>query len=196
MAPRRTLHTEDGLLDSARAVVVGHGVRAATIAALRDESGASIGSIYHRFGSVDEILARAWIRAARRSQDAALAAITDDPRESVVAAALALFEFCVANPDDAVLLSAFRRADFLDADLPEATRHDLEHLNDPVAGRLRTLSRGLFGRTDKPSIDLLVIALVDLPSAFAHRRVEARSASTLLYRGRLEAAVRAMIDLR
>ncbi|MGH3475495.1 MAG: TetR family transcriptional regulator [Nocardioidaceae bacterium] len=34
-----------------RAVVVDRGVRAATIAAVRDVSGASTGSIYHRFGS-------------------------------------------------------------------------------------------------------------------------------------------------
>lgn len=191
--PRPAIHTEDALLDSARAVVVDRGVRAATIAAVRDVSGASTGSIYHRFGSVDEILARAWMRAARRSQDAAVAACTDDPVETIVQSALAMFDFCVDSPDDAVLLTTFRRADFLDADLAPATRHEVEHLNDPIAGRIRALSRAVFGRADDPGIDLTLIAVVDLPAAFALRRIQAPTTPTLPYRRRLEAAVRAML---
>ena len=192
--PRRAIHTADALLDSARAVVVARGVRAATIAAVRDASGASTGSIYHRFQSVDEILARAWLRAARRSQEAALAARTEDAFETVVATALAMFDFCVDSPDDAVLLTTFRRTDFLNADLAPATRHEIECVNEPIAGRIRSLSRALFGRADQPHAELILIAVVDLPSAFAHRRNEAPNAPTRLYRARLEAAVRAMLD--
>jgi AcrR family transcriptional regulator len=190
---RPAIHTEDALLDSARAIVVDRGARAATVAAVREASGASIGSIYHRCGSVDEILARAWIRAARRSQDAALGALTDESCESVVAAALAMFDFCVASPDDAVLLTAFRRSDFLDSELPAPTRQELEHANDPIAGRIRSLSHAVFGRADRPSVDLLLIALVDLPSAFAHRRVAAMTTRRGPYRRHLEATVRALV---
>lgn len=190
---RPAIHTEDALLDSARAIVADRGVRAATVAAVRQASGASIGSIYHRFQSVDEILARAWIRAARRSHDAALAAMTDESCESVVAAALAMFDFCVASPDDAVLLSTFRRADFLGAELPARTRLELEHVNDPIAGRIPSLSRAVFGRADRLSIDLLLLAVTDLPSAFAHRHVEATTTRVGPYRRRLEAAVRALV---
>ena len=192
---RRAIHTEDALLDSARAVVVARGVRAATIAAVRDASGASTGSIYHRFQSVDEILARAWLRAARRTQDAALAATTEDAFETVVETSLAMFDFCVDSPDDAVLLTTFRRADFLNADLAPATRHELEHVNDPIAGRIRELSRSLFGRADQTHAELILIAVVDLPSAFAQRCIQTPTAPTRPYRARLEAAVRAMLEI-
>jgi AcrR family transcriptional regulator len=191
----RAVHSEDALLDAVRAVVADRGVRAATVAAVRDASGASIGSIYHRFASVDDLLVRAWIRAARRSQDAALAALKPDPRESVVSAALAMFDFCVDSPDDAVLLSTFRRADFVDTELPGSTRQELERLNDPIVEPMRSLARSLFGRGGQPSLDLLLIVLVDLPPAFAQRCVVS-TAHIRPYRRRLEAAVRAIVYQR
>jgi hypothetical protein len=105
-----------------------------------------------------------------------------------------MFDFCVDSPDDAVLLTTFRRADFLNADLAPATRHELEHVNDPIAGRIRNLSRALFGRADQTHVELILIAVVDLPSAFAQRRIQTPTAPTRPYRARLEAAVRAMLD--
>jgi hypothetical protein len=51
----------------------------------------------------------------------------------------------------------------------------------------------VFGRADDPGIDLTLIAVVDLPAAFALRRIQAPTTPTLPYRRRLEAAVRAML---
>lgn len=51
-------------------------------------SGAPKGSVYHRFGTLDELLAPLWLRAARRSQAAFLAALdVEDPTEAAVSAA-------------------------------------------------------------------------------------------------------------
>jgi AcrR family transcriptional regulator len=54
------LHTEESILDAARQVILQRGLRSTTVAAIAETSGASIGSIYHRFVSVDDLLACLW----------------------------------------------------------------------------------------------------------------------------------------
>jgi AcrR family transcriptional regulator len=191
---RAEIHSEDDLLDSARSVVVHQGARGATVAAVKEASGAPIGSIYHRFGSLDELLARAWIRAARRSQAAGLVAEGTDPIDTVVAAAVALYDFCIENREDAVLLASFKRDDFAESDLPDGLRLELEHLNDPVLVRLGQLARLLFGRANRSSIDLLLVALVDVPYAFARRYLDAGARPPASQRQRLQTVVHSLLD--
>src|SRR5215204_7212566 len=110
--PRPQVHTTDAMLDAARDLLLGEGSRSATIEAIADASGAPTGSIYHRFGSRDELIARLWIRAVYRSQASFVAAMEhDEPREAALAAAMSIVEFCEEHPGDAQLLVAFRRDD-------------------------------------------------------------------------------------
>ena len=73
MAPPRK-HDTDEILDAARAIVLAAGPRAASVATIARESGAPVGTLYHRFGSRDGLLAAAWLRALERFQHHALAA--------------------------------------------------------------------------------------------------------------------------
>jgi AcrR family transcriptional regulator len=50
---------------------------AVTVDRIIDSSGAPKGSIYHRFSTVDDLLAAMWIRAVRRSQAAFLAELAN-----------------------------------------------------------------------------------------------------------------------
>jgi AcrR family transcriptional regulator len=63
------------MLDAARDLLLARGSGSATIEAIADVSGASTGSIYHRFGSRDGLLTRLWIRAVYRSQASFQAAL-------------------------------------------------------------------------------------------------------------------------
>ena len=56
MAPPRK-HDTDTILDAARALALRDGPRAVSVAAIARESGAPIGTLYHRFSSRDGILA-------------------------------------------------------------------------------------------------------------------------------------------
>ena len=79
MAPPRK-HETDVILDAARALVLAGGPRAASVAAIAKASGAPAGTLYHRFGNRDGIVAAAWLRALERFQSRALApAATRDP---------------------------------------------------------------------------------------------------------------------
>ncbi len=122
MAPPRK-HDTDTILDAARTLVLRSGPRAAGVAAIARESGAPVGTLYHRFGSRDAILAAAWLRALERFQARALAAAAEasDPGDSGdavatgAAMAAAVVGFSRDMPEDAGLLLSIRRDDLLDA---------------------------------------------------------------------------------
>jgi hypothetical protein len=98
-----------------------------------------------------------------------------------------------AEREDAVLLGSFRRADFAAADHGEQLRAELERVNEPVEEPLRELARALFGRADRTAVDLVLLALVDLPYGFARRHLDAGTMPPPARRGSLEAAVRAVL---
>jgi AcrR family transcriptional regulator len=165
---RSALYSEERILDAAREVIARDGVRGATIASIAQATGAPTGSIYHRFRSVDELLARAWMRAVRRGQAAVLSAEQhDDPLATAVADALATYDFCVAEPEDALLLRAFRLEDFRTAELSAELVDELTSLTDPVREPLRRIARGVFGDARARSIDALVMAVIDIPCGCA-----------------------------
>jgi AcrR family transcriptional regulator len=85
-------------------------VSATTIAEIARASGAPVGSLYHRFGSRDDMLAQLWIRAVRRSQASFLTAVdSGDPIQGAVAGATAILDFWVRSTmhhlDTAALLT-------------------------------------------------------------------------------------------
>lgn len=191
---RPQLYPSDAILDGARAIVVEQGVRAATIGAIAKASHAPTGSIYHRFGSLQELLAQLWIRAVRGSQEASVLSVTEtDPLEAVVAGALGTYDFCARQPDDARLLSLFRREDFLAADLPAELHAEIERINDSALAAAREVARRLFGRASRAGVDIVLAAAVDLPYGLARPYLAAGRKPPAGRRERVPAAVRAML---
>jgi AcrR family transcriptional regulator len=186
-------HSTETIVDAARRVVVNRGIRATTLEAITEESKAPIGSIYYRFSSLDELLARLWLRAVRRAQAVALKAGPEDPLESVVARALALYDLCLEEREDALLLASFRHADFEQAQLAQELRNELDAVNAPIERPLRDSVRAIFGRADRSGFDLVLLALVSMPYCFARQHLEARTVPPASHRARLEAAVRAAL---
>ncbi len=194
---RRERHPENSILDAARTVVLERGVRAATIGAIAAAAEAPTGSIYHRFASVQELLARLWLRAARRSQTFSLGALRgEDPRPALVAAGLGTYDFCVAHPQDARLLALFSRADFLAAGLPAELDREMHELNDEVMVAVRDLCRRLFGRATREESDLVLAAAVDLPFGLARRYLEIGAQPPRARRDMVAVGVRALIAER
>jgi AcrR family transcriptional regulator len=181
--PRPELHREQVIMDAARAVILERGARGATIGAIASASGAPTGSIYHRFGSVDELLARLWMRSMRRVQDEMLS--TDGP----VGAALAVYDFCVREREEALLLSSFRVADFADATLPHELRAELDHLNDTIDPMIDALAKRLRCERDR-----VLLAIRDLPYGAALPYVRSGASPPAHRRAALERAVRGALS--
>jgi len=101
-APRRPSRKQD-ILDAALACFTEHGVEATTIDMIRERSGASVGSMYHHFGSKESIAAALYIDALAdygRLQAARLAAARS-ARDGIVAVVHAYVDWIADNPDKA-----------------------------------------------------------------------------------------------
>lgn len=173
MAPPRKHDTYD-ILDAARDVVLADGPRAASVAAIARVSGAPVGTLYHRFGSRDAVLAAAWLRALERFQTRALAAVAahpGDPVEAGVEMAVAAVAFAREHPEDARLLLVVRRSDLLDAAPDDELSVQIDAMNAPLRDALRLVARALSGRADARAVDAVTRAVVDLPTAAVRRHL-------------------------
>jgi AcrR family transcriptional regulator len=191
--PRPQLHTTDAMLDAARDLLLEAGSWSATMEAIAQASGAPTGSLYHRFGSRDELIARLWVRAVHRSQAAFISAVQqDDAREAAMAAALSIPDFCDEHPADAQLLVAFRREDLIRS--AEGTlAKELAEVNEPVRRAVIDLARRLYGRRTRAAVERTLLAVFDLPYGAVRRHLIAGDPLPTNLRADLALAVRAVL---
>jgi AcrR family transcriptional regulator len=193
--PRPQIHTTDTMLDAARDLLLEEGAGSATVEAIGVASGAPTGSIYHRFGSRDVLLARLWIRAVQRSQRSFLAALEhEDPREAAVAASLSIIDFCRDHPADARLLVSFRREDLIRTVPQPELAAELEQLNRPVERAVADLARRLYGRRTRAALDRTLLIVFDLPYGAARRYLITGGKLPPGLRDDLITSVRALLD--
>ena len=193
--PRPSLHSPESILDAARDLLLESGARALTVDAISSASGAPVGSIYHRFGSLDGLLAEMWIAAVRRFQASFLAALDGmhSPVDAAVDAAVSMFDFARDAPADARLLAALRREDLFAATGSVTLRRQLEELNRPVEDRLAALSRHLFGNAGPTALQRTTFAVVDIPHGAVRRHLLAGSPPPRPLRSWIETAVRSAL---
>jgi AcrR family transcriptional regulator len=168
--PRPQIHTTDAMLDAARDLLLEDGSGSATIEAIASASGAPTGSIYHRFGSRDELIARLWMRAVYRSQASFLAALErPDAKDAALAAAQSIIDFCEEHPADARLLVSFRREDLIRSAPEGPLADELAELNRPVERAVVDLARRLYGKRSRAALDRTLMAVFDLPYGAVRR---------------------------
>lgn len=194
--PRPRLHSADSLLDATRELVLEGGSSAATIAAIVAATGAPSGSIYHAFGSRENLLVRLWVRAAQRSQVRFLdaAEVAPDARAAVIGAALSVFDFAREQFPDARLLASMRREDLLGSTVDPNLARTLEELNRPLARALGKLTMDLTGRRTAAARDAVALAAIDLPHGAIRRHLVSGRRPPAALREPLEGAVMAAID--
>jgi AcrR family transcriptional regulator len=184
---RPRTHSEDDVLDAARAIVLRDGARSATVAAIARASGAPSGSLYHAFGSRDGVLVAAWTRAARRSQAGWLeAARIADPVAAGVAMALSLLAFAREQPEECRFLLGTRLEDLVDGDVPV----DYGEVNAPIVATVAAVARRLGGPAARQRV---VLATVDLPYGAIRRRLLGGKPPPRALDGPLAAAARAAL---
>jgi AcrR family transcriptional regulator len=193
--PRPQLYPTDDILDSARSLILERGAAAATVGAIAEASGAPVGSLYHRFGSLDELLGRLWVRAVRRSLvHFERASVGEAPMDVAVGAALAVYDFCAENPADGRLLLSMRRQDLVSRPLSQELLDQIDDLNAPVERLMTQLARDLYGRATKANLDRVTLALFDLPVGAVRRPLVSGQPLTEARRSALADAVRAALQ--
>ena len=189
--PRKSLHAPEAMLDVARDLLLEEGAHGATIEAISAVSGAPTGSIYHRFGSRDELVTRLWMRAVRRSQAAFLDAVdVEDPAMAAVSGGMSIFDFCRAQPRDARLLVSFRYEDLVRAAPQGPLADELQELNRPVEAAVAGLARALHGRATPAAVGHVLLVVFDLPYGAVRRHLIAGVDPPQRLRADLERALR------
>jgi AcrR family transcriptional regulator len=134
------------IIEAALACFSRHGVEATTIDMIREASGASVGSLYHRFGNKEGIAAEVYmqgLRDFRASLEVRLASVRN-LEEAVRAVVDANIDWIVANPDWArfvfnhrmVLATADREKAFLEETLASTQKWWADMLKLPGAESL------------------------------------------------------------
>lgn len=142
------------IIEAALACFSRNGVEATTIDMIREASGASVGSLYHRFGSKEGIAAEVYVqglRDFRDSLDTRLAGVRN-LEEAVHAVIDANIDWIVANPDWArfvfnhrmVLVQADREAAFTQEVVASNQKWWSRLLELPGAEKLSATSGGLY----------------------------------------------------
>lgn len=149
--------SDDDILDGAARAVAEHGPGATIAQVARSIDGPS-GSIYHRFASREELLARLWVRSIRRFHVGLLAAYAlPEAHEALVAAARHIPVFCRDNPLDARAMLLHRQSELV-ASGPETVRPDVEHINDDIDAALAELVVRRYGSATDRRAELLTMA--------------------------------------
>lgn len=170
--PRPSLHDEARILSAASALVAEGGPAAATIAAISKASGAGNGSIYHRFGSRDQLLGRLWLDKAAQFQDRFERALAGpDARLAGLEAALSLPRAVRADPEGARIMLLHRRDDFLSAGWPDEMKREAKRLAVQVTRVLDDAAVRLFGSRSADAKRATIFALLDIPFSAVHRYV-------------------------
>lgn len=157
--------TTDGILDAAAEEVRAHG-SAVRIANIADRLNAPTGSIYHRFGSREELLVHLWLRSVRRFHEVYLAAgEDDDPERALLGMAESVVTFARDHPRDATAMTLFRQKRLVET-APESCREAVASVNDGIHDRLGQLTHLRYGRTTEKRSQLVRIAAADGPYGF------------------------------
>ena len=150
------------ILDAAL-VVVGRHWRGATIAQVSEVVGAPVGSIYHRFGSREDLFVSLWLRSVRRFHVGLLeAAEHEDVHEALSGFAVHIPRYCRAHPDEALALSLYRYPDLV-ANGPTALADEVATLNDAVWAAAEQLCRRRYGEPTDHRRTLVRTALQHCP---------------------------------
>jgi AcrR family transcriptional regulator len=122
------------------------------------QTGVSIGSLYHRYRSREELLARTWLDAVIAFQEKFLAALESDAADAGEQAAMAVPRFCRAEPQRARVLISCRRQEFLSDGTSDNLKKQIASINENAA---KSLSK--FARSRKLSVEACRLGLVAYP---------------------------------
>ena len=172
--PRPAKFSEEQILDAAMRLVAEGGPSAATISGIAGLLGAPVGSIYHRFGSRDLLLARLWVRTIKRFQRGFIEALgVEDVDEAALGAALYNVEWTRQHLDAARVMLLYRAEDLAEK-WPDELGDELSTLNNGVRAAIRDHARRRYGENaDAAAVRRVVFALVDVPYAAGRRHLVA-----------------------
>ncbi len=122
------------------------------------DTGVSIGSLYHKYGSREVLLARTWIDAVHSFQAEFLEVINSAGDDAGERAALVTPRFCRKEKARAVVLACCRKSEFVTDVLPDEIRQEIDRINDDMIVAIKA-----FSKRSGLSLDACKMGLVAFP---------------------------------
>ena len=164
--------TTPQFVDATKRLVARGGPAAATIAAIADEAGAPVGSIYHRLRSRELLLAELWLEVVEDFQQGFFAALSEgDTRAAGLTAALHGPRWARKHPTEARVLLLHRREEFLSGDWPPEVAARAKRLGSDMDRAIRDFTRRSLGRATGANLRRVKFAIADVPLAAVRRHV-------------------------
>jgi AcrR family transcriptional regulator len=193
---RARTHSDESILAAARDLMLEHGPRGVTTAAVSAASGAPTGSIYHRFGSRSALVAELWLRTVHDFHEFVhRRTLGLRGRDRALAVADAVLDYAVEREPDARLLTMSSREELRsDESLPAELRSAAVALNAPLIGLARELAGEIYGSGARPMVDRVIFAVYDIPYAAARHALGGRGRPSAALRRSMRAAVTAALQ--
>ncbi|UGT56487.1 TetR/AcrR family transcriptional regulator [Nocardia asteroides] len=157
---RPRLFTDNQVLDAARDLLADPAITRPAITAIGKAAGVHTGSIYVRFASRDELLARLWLRSIQRFHVGLLDALAGP--SPLLAAATYLPRYCRDHPTEARAMKMFHREELLEVG-PEDLRSAIATVNDPMNAALLAAVVTEFGAADEHATAVAEVAVKAIP---------------------------------
>jgi len=145
------------------------GIRAVTLSAVAESTGASNGSVYHRFPDRPSLLAAMWLRTTGRFRADYRVALGEPTVEGAIAAAVWVVRWCRDNRAEAQVLQAGIRA-FGPGDWSAVARGHADEAG--TRAEVRRNIHALAGET-AAGPDQIAFVMLDLPIAVVRRSLQA-----------------------
>ncbi|MEA2682889.1 MAG: hypothetical protein QOK05_1217 [Chloroflexota bacterium] len=190
---RPAQHHPAAIIAAALALASNGEIDGVTIGAVSRTSGAPSGSIYHRFGSRDGLLAAAWLDATRSFNSGFLEALDRVSQPPGLAAALFTVEWSRREPHRARALVLHRAMDFGAARWSNDRRAEARYAAAGLEQGLTEFSTMSFGASGGEVRRRVTFALLDVPLAAVRRYLAAGMTAPPEVDGYVDAAVRALL---
>ncbi|MCP1200980.1 TetR/AcrR family transcriptional regulator [Notoacmeibacter sp. MSK16QG-6] len=129
-----------------------------TLQSIVGATGISIGSLYHRYGSREGLLAQAWLDSLEAFQERFLQAIRANTLQAGENAALATPRFCRDEHDRALILASCRQSEFLSDGTPTRLVHQIAEVNREAFAAVRA-----FADREGKDLETCQMALIGFP---------------------------------
>ena len=153
-------------ISAAQEVIATDGLEGLNVLKIARQAGATTGSLYHRFASVEELAAMAWMEAAESFQsEFALALSEAPPAEAVLAGALVTPDWSRKNLTAARGLLRSSAATLKQQELPAPLQKRLGRLQSNLRRTILSFARRYESKASPERIELFQFLLADMPLA-------------------------------
>ncbi len=162
---RRAQYGSEEIIRATLEIIGSSGPAGVTIPAIIKMLGCSVGSIYHRYRSLQHILAEAWLNIVGSFQGGFLQCLEKPDADGGLQAALYTPRWSRGHLLEARVLLCYRREDLVSDEWPQEVRERAEKLGEELISGLHDYVDRRYGDPTTRDIALVRFALIDMPTA-------------------------------